>query len=67
MDTWRHPRLKGGHGAPGLGEPLSELDLEPQDLIACMGHPGEHVTGQQTQSELVRVVKDDGVVDRQIE
>ena len=29
-------------------------------------HPGQNVTGQQTQSELVRVMKNDRVVDSQI-
>ena len=42
--------------------PLSKLDFELRDLMRYMGHPGKHVTRQKTQSELVRVMKNDRVV-----
>ncbi|GAA2939575.1 hypothetical protein GCM10011428_67700 [Streptomyces violaceus] len=67
MNTWLHSRLESGHRAPGIGEPLSQLDLELCDLIRYRCHPGQDVTGQQTQSELVRVMKDDRVVGCQAE
>jgi hypothetical protein len=48
-----------------IREPLSKLDFELCDLMLYMGHPGKHVTRQQTQSELVRVLKNDRVADCQ--
>jgi hypothetical protein len=63
---WVHSRLKSSHRAPGSGEPLSKLDFEPCDLMRCRCHPGKHVTRQQTQSELVRVMNNDRVVDYQV-
>ena len=66
IDTWVHSRLESSHRAPGLGEPLSKPDLELRDLMRYGCHPGQHVTGQQTQSELVRVMKNDRVVDGQV-
>jgi hypothetical protein len=67
MDTWLHSRLEGSHGTPGFGEPLSKLDLELCDLMRRRCHPGQDVTRQQAQSELVRVLKHDRVVDCQAE
>ncbi|GGZ53010.1 hypothetical protein GCM10010344_18940 [Streptomyces bluensis] len=65
MDAWLHAWLKSSHRAPGCGEPLSELDFELCDLLRHRCHPGQDVTGQQTQSELVRVMENGRVVDRQ--
>jgi hypothetical protein len=45
---------------------LSKLDFELRDLMRYMGHPGQDVTRQQTQSEFVRVMKNDRVVDSQV-
>jgi hypothetical protein len=67
VDARLHPRLKSSHRAPGFGEPLGNLDFELCDLMLDRGHPGHHVTRQQTQSELARVLKNDRVVDRQAE
>ncbi|HEX4815077.1 MAG TPA: hypothetical protein VFV66_20230 [Nonomuraea sp.] len=67
MDARLHSRVESGHRAPGCGEPLSERDLEPGDLLRGWRHPGEDVTRQQAQGELVRVMKNDRVVDRQTE
>jgi hypothetical protein len=46
---------------------LSKLDFELCDLVRYGCHPGEDVTGQQAQSERVRVLKDARVVDCQVE
>ena len=64
IDARLHPRVESGHRAPGLGEPLSKLDLELCDLLRHRCHPGQDVTRQQTQSQLVRVVDDDGTAAR---
>ena len=66
VDVWLDSRLESSHRAPGFGEPLSKLDLELRDLMRDRCHPGQDVTRQQMQSELVRVMKKDRVVDRQI-
>ncbi len=66
MDVWLHSRLKSSHRAPGFREPLSKLDFELCDLMRYGCNPGQNVTGQQTQSELVRVMKNDRVVDGQV-
>lgn len=67
MDTWLHSRLESSHRAPSVREPLSELDFEPCDLVRDRCHPGQNVTGQQTQSQPVRVMENDRVVDCQAE
>jgi hypothetical protein len=66
IDTWLHSRVKSGHRAPGSGEPSSKLDFELCDPMRHRCHPGHHVTRQQTHSELVRVMKNDRVVDCQV-
>ena len=66
MHTWLNPRLKSSHRAPGFREPLSKLDFELCDLMRYRCHPGQNVTGQQTQSELVRVMKNDRMIDSQV-
>lgn len=65
MDARFHSRLESGHRAPRLGEPLSKIDFELCDLLPYRCHPGQDVTRQQAQSELVRVMKNDRVVERQ--
>ena len=65
VDARLHSRLQRGHRALGLGEPLRKVDFELRDLVRNRCHSGKDVTGQQSQSELVRVVKNDRVVDRQ--
>ena len=62
IDPWRHSRLKSRHRAPGFREPLSKLDFELCDLMRYRCHLGKDVIGQQTHSQLVRVVKHDRVV-----
>ena len=66
VDARLHSRLQSTHRALGFGEPLSKLDLKPCDLLPHMCDSGKYVTGQQSQSELVRVVKNDRVVDGQV-
>jgi len=61
VDAQLHAWLKGSHWASGRGEPLSKLDFELCNLMLYKGHPGQHVTRQQTQSELVRVLEHDRV------
>jgi hypothetical protein len=46
---------------------LSKLDLELCDLMSHGCHLGHNVTGQQTQSEPVRIMKNDRVIDYQIQ
>jgi hypothetical protein len=45
---------------------LSKLDFELCDLMRYRCHPGQDVTRQQTQSELVRIMKNNRVIDRQV-
>ncbi len=66
VDAGLHSRLKSSHRALGSGEPLSKVDFELCHLMRYMCDPGKDVTGQQAQSELVRVVKNDRVVDCQV-
>jgi hypothetical protein len=66
VDARLHSRLQSSHRAPGFGEPLSKVDLELRDLVRYRCDSGKDVTGQQSQSELVRVVKNDRVVDCQV-
>jgi hypothetical protein len=46
VDAWRDSRLKSGHRAPGLGEPLSKIDFELGDLMRHRGYLGQDVTRQ---------------------
>ena len=68
VDARLHPRLELGHWAIGFGEPPSDLDFE---LGACpvryARDASKNVTGQQAHSEPVRVVKDNRVIDPQVE
>ena len=58
------PVVVGG-GQPWLAADV-RLDLELRDLLRHGCNPGQDVTGQQTQRELVRVMKNDRVVDSQV-
>jgi hypothetical protein len=49
------------HRALGFGEPLSKLDFELRVLMRYRCDSGKDVTGQQAESKLVRVVKNDSV------
>jgi hypothetical protein len=68
VDAGLHPRLELGHWAIGVSEPPSDLDFE---LGACpvrsMRDPSKNVTRQQAHSEPVRVVKNNRVIDPQVE
>jgi hypothetical protein len=66
VDARLHSRLKSSHRALGFGEPLRKLDFELCDLVRYMCDSGKDVTRQQAQSELVRVVKNDRVGDKQV-
>jgi hypothetical protein len=59
--------LKSGNRAPGIGEPLSKVDFELRNLVPYTSDSGKDVARQQTQRELVRVVKNDRVIYRQVE
>jgi hypothetical protein len=45
---------------------LGKFDFELGHLMAYMGDPCNDVTRQKAQSELVRVVKNDRVIDPQV-
>jgi hypothetical protein len=61
----RRSRLKRSHRAAGLAEPLGKLDLEQRGVLRLRCDSGEDVTRQQADGEVVRVLKNDRVVDRQ--
>jgi hypothetical protein len=46
---------------------LSKLNLELCDLMRYRCHLGHNVTGQHTHSEPVRIMKNDPVIDYQIQ
>ena len=62
----RRSTLKSSHRALRLGEPLSKFDFELCDVLPLRCDSGEDVTRQQAHCELVRVLKNDRVVDRQV-
>jgi hypothetical protein len=66
IDAWLHSRLKSSHRTLRFREPLSKIDLELCDLTRHRCNPRQNITEQQRQSELVRVIKNDHVVDRQV-
>jgi hypothetical protein len=59
-------RIKNSHGALGFNEQLSKLDFELCDLLPYMCDSSEDVTRHETNSQLVRVVENDRLVDWQI-
>ena len=67
MDARFHSRIETRHRALGFSELLSKLDFQLCNLLPDMCDSGKDVTRQQAQCELVRVVNDDRVVDRQSE
>jgi hypothetical protein len=46
---------------------VSKVYFELRNLMSYVCHPSKDVTGQHAQREFVRVVKDDRVVDCQVE
>jgi hypothetical protein len=66
VDTWLHSWLEGNGGASGCCEPLRKLDFELGHLLTNTGDPRNDVTRQQAQRELVRVLKNDRVIDPQV-
>ncbi|HXJ64409.1 MAG TPA: hypothetical protein VNN79_11695 [Actinomycetota bacterium] len=66
VDTRFDPRLERRDGALGRSEPLGEFDLELGDLLPSQSYSSEDVTRQEAESELVRVVDHDDIVDRQV-
>jgi hypothetical protein len=67
MDTRRHPRVESSHRARRCDEPLSKLDFEPGDLISDVRDSDKDIARQKPERELVRVVKNDGVVHGEVE
>ncbi len=68
VDARLHPRIERSYGAVGFGEPTSDLDFElcgPPPLR--VRDPSENVTRPQAQSEPVRVVENDCVIDSEAE
>ena len=65
MDARLCSGVQGSHRALGFGEPLGKLDLELCDLTRSWRDPGNDVTRQQAHSELVRIVKNDRIIDGQ--
>ena len=67
VDARLHAWIKGNGGASGFREPLSKLDFERCGrLMRDMRDPSNDVTRQQAQNELVRVLKNDRVIDPQV-
>lgn len=64
-DPRPHPGVGHGDRTARRREPLREVDLEPGDLLRLGRHPGQDVARQQPQRELVRVVQDGRVLDRE--
>ena len=65
VDARLHSRIERNDRALGLCERLGKLDFELCNLMPHMCDSGEDTTWQQVQSELVRVLKNACVVDRQ--
>jgi hypothetical protein len=62
-----HARIERSYGALGFGEPTSDLDFELCASPALqVRDPSQNVTRPQPQSDPVRVVENDRVIDRQI-
>jgi hypothetical protein len=64
VDSRLHSRLKNGNRAPRIGEPLSKVDFELRNFGSYTSDTGKDVARQQTQRELVRVVKNSRVINR---
>ena len=68
IDARLHPRLKLSDRAIGFGEPPSDLDFERGTcLMRYRRDPSKSVTRQQAYGEPVRVVKNNGVIDPQVQ
>jgi hypothetical protein len=67
VDAWLDPRIERSYGAVGFGEPTSDLDFKLCASLALPARdPSQNVTRPQSQSEPVRVVENDDVIDAQI-
>ena len=67
VDARLHPRIERSYGAVGFGQPTRDLDFELCASLALdVRNPSENVARPQAQSEPVRVVENDGVIDLQI-
>jgi hypothetical protein len=67
VDARLYPRIERSCGAIGFGEPTSDPDFELCASLALhVRDPSYNVTRPQAQSEPVRVVENDGVIDPQI-
>jgi hypothetical protein len=62
VNSW----VESSDGAPGYGKPLRKLDFELRDLTSDWCDSRKDVARPEAQSELVRVVKNDDVVDGQV-
>jgi len=60
-----YSRRKSGNRSLGLGEPLSKVDFELCNLVPSRSDSCKDVAGQQTQRQLVRVVKQDRIINGQ--
>jgi hypothetical protein len=68
VDARRRPRIERGYRTIGFGEPTSDLDFELCASLALdVRDPSENVARPQANSEPVRVVENDGVIDPQIQ
>jgi hypothetical protein len=62
------PRLELSHRAIGLGESLGDLDFELGTcLMRDVRDPSKNATRLQAHSDPIRVVKDNRVIDSQVE
>jgi hypothetical protein len=69
VDESVHPRVEDSDWAAGFLEPPCHLDFERCNFMIPSNRgrdPRENVTRPQSQSEPVRVVENDGVIDPQI-
>ena len=68
VETRFHPRVKASHRGIDFGQCLSEIDFELCDVPeAVRGDPGDDVPGPQVESDSVRGVEDDRIVNSQTE
>ena len=68
VDARLHTRIEQSYRAVGVGEPTRDLDFELWDAPALPGlDASENVTRSQAKGEPVRVVKNNRVIDPQVE
>jgi len=67
IDPRLDPRLRLSYGAIGFGESPSDLEFELRaGMMREVGDASQDITGQQADSESVRVVKNNRVVDPEV-